>query len=149
MKQLVLAISVLLLSACSAQLTNVKVRGETPSNVAVKSIDKTMYVRGDFTLWDADAAYQLRAVSPGLYQVRVKLTTPGKVYEFKIADAAWTEGYNCGYAVDGRLMLGEPKVADCHTVYNYFNFTPDRKGTYLIELDYRNPRQPLVSVQQG
>ncbi len=146
MKHIFLALTVLLLSACSAQLSNVSVRGGNTTNSVVKSIDRPMFVRGDFTLWDAEAVYQMRETSAGVYQVRVKFTTPGKVYEFKIADASWTEGYNCGYAVDGKLALGEPKVADCQTVYNYFSFTPARKGVFIIQLDYRTPSQPLVSV---
>lgn len=150
MKQFFVGGAVLLLSACSAQISSIQVRGDgTSTNTVIRNIERPMFVRGDFTLWDADPIYQLRSTTPGVYQVRVKWTTPGKVYEFKIADADWTEGYNCGYANDGKLMLGQASAADCNTVYNYFSFTPERKGMYVIELDYRNPRLPLVTVKQG
>ncbi|MFC3033220.1 hypothetical protein ACFOEE_11885 [Pseudoalteromonas fenneropenaei] len=146
---LLIAFLALFLSACSSQLSGIKVRDQQTTTTVISKIDKVMFVRGDFTLWDADPVYQMREQEAGLYQTRVKFTTPGKVYEFKIADANWSEGYNCGYAVEGKLALSLAQVADCRTVYNYFSFTPERKGWYIIQLDYRNPRQPLVSVLKG
>ena len=63
-----------------------------------KSLTALFTLRGDFTLWDAEPQYQFAPVGPALYQAQVKFSTPGKVYEFKIADADFSEGYNCGYS---------------------------------------------------
>ena len=89
-----------LLTACSSQMQMPSIDDILPS----KELDRTMYLRGDFTLWDAEPQYQLEQVAPGIFQTDVKFSTPGKVYEFKVADADFSEGYNCGYSGPYRAM---------------------------------------------
>lgn len=145
MRQLFTVALLLLLSACSSQVY-IADRQYPSSSSMIKVFEKPMYLRGDFTLWDAEPHYRLKVLSTGLYSVKVKFMTPGKVYEFKLADEAWSEGYNCGYKVQGRLQLGQPELVDCSTVYNYFSFMPKQKGWYRITLDYSNSQSPKVII---
>ena len=132
-----------LLTACTSQIS---INDVLPQ----QELDKTIYLRGDFTLWDAEPQYQFAPVGPALYQAQVKFSTPGKVYEFKIADADFSEGYNCGYSdaqPEGQsLTLGQPAIADCNTIYNYFSFTPAIKGTYIVSIDYSDYDKPQVTI---
>ncbi|WP_282131634.1 hypothetical protein [Pseudoalteromonas aliena] len=132
-----------LLTACTSQIS---INDVLPQ----QELDKTIYLRGDFTLWDAEPQYQFAPVGPALYQAQVKFSTPGKVYEFKIADADFSEGYNCGYSdsqpAGQSLTLGQPAIADCNTIYNYFSFTPAIKGTYIVSIDYSDYDKPQVTI---
>ena len=148
MKKFVLSIvATFFLSACSNQV-NVPSSIET-SQQHVGVFDKTMYLRGDFTLWDAEPHYVLKQVRSGIYTVKAKFMTPGKVYEFKIADEQWSQGYNCGYKLQGKLVVGQPLIADCNTIYNYFSFMPNKKGWYVITFDYSDHRSPKVMVNRA
>lgn len=132
-----------LLTACTSQIS---INDVLPQ----QELDRTIYLRGDFTLWDAEPQYQFAPVGPSLYQAQVKFSTPGKVYEFKIADADFSEGYNCGYSdaqpAGQSLTLGQPAIADCNTIYNYFSFTPAIKGTYIVSIDYSDYDKPQVTI---
>ncbi|MDQ2045664.1 hypothetical protein NRL14_18320 [Pseudoalteromonas sp. 20-92] len=132
-----------LLTACTSQIS---INDVLPQ----QELDRTIYLRGDFTLWDAEPQYQFMSVGPALYQAEVKFSTPGKVYEFKIADADFSEGYNCGYSdsqpAGQSLTLGQPAIADCNTIYNYFSFTPAIKGTYIVSIDYSDYDKPQVTI---
>lgn len=132
-----------LLTACTSQIS---INDVLPQ----QELDRTIYLRGDFTLWDAEPQYQFAPVGPALYQAQVKFSTPGKVYEFKIADADFSEGYNCGYSdaqpAGQSLTLGQPAIADCNTIYNYFSFTPAIKGIYIVSIDYSDYDKPQVTI---
>lgn len=132
-----------LLTACTSQISIDDVLPQ-------QELDRPMYLRGDFTLWDAEPQYQFEQVGPALYQAQVKFSTPGKVYEFKIADADFSEGFNCGYSdtqpAGQQLTLGQPTLADCNTIYNYFSYTPAIKGTYVVSIDYRKYDKPQVTI---
>ncbi|MDC9503746.1 MULTISPECIES: hypothetical protein [unclassified Pseudoalteromonas] len=134
-----------LLTACTSQ---VSINDVLPQ----QELDKTVYLRGDFTLWDAEPQYQFMPVGGALYQAEVKFSTPGKVYEFKIADADFSEGYNCGYSdsqpAGQKLTLGQSVLADCNTIYNYFSYTPAIKGTYIVSIDYSDYDKPKVTINK-
>ena len=146
MKRIITLAVVSLLTACSSQVQLPSIDDVLPS----KELDKTMNLRGDFTLWDAEPQYQFEKVAPGIYQANIKFSTPGKVYEFKIADADFSEGYNCGYSeaapAGQSLTLCQASLADCNTIYNYFSFSPAAKGRYIVSIDYRNYDEPKVTI---
>ncbi|MBQ4864082.1 hypothetical protein J8L98_20545 [Pseudoalteromonas sp. MMG013] len=147
MKKLSTVLLMLLLSACANQ---VQITDSQQTNTTVaQELNRPMYLRGDFTLWDAESHYMLQESKKGVYSVKAKFMTPGKVYEFKLADDAWSKGFNCGYKVQGTLRLNQPQLADCDTVYNYFNFMPKKKGWYKITLDYSDNRSPKVLVTKN
>ncbi|ESP91603.1 hypothetical protein [Pseudoalteromonas luteoviolacea] len=131
--------------------TSPQISGQSSTQVSTpvaKMIDRPMYLRGDFSLWDAEEIYQLQPQGDGTYSVRARFMSLGKVYEFKIADGSWSQGYNCGYRFQSVLKLGQPQAADCHTIYNYFSFIPDKKGWFRITFDYREPKKPMVLIQR-
>ena len=135
-----------LLTACTSQIQMPSIYDMLPS----KDLDRTMYLRGDFTLWDAEPQYILEQVASGIFQAEVTFSTPGKIYEFKVADANFSQGYNCGYSdmdpAGQVLLLGQAAIADCNTIYNYFSFKPATKGVYVVSFDYRNSNKPKVTV---
>ena len=93
----------------------------------------------------------MQRVAPAIYETKIRFSTPGNAYEFKIADAQWSAGYNCGYldeALDKTLELGLPVQADCNSVYNYFSFTPEEKGWYKVSINFSRFKKPLVTVNQ-
>ncbi|BBN80022.1 hypothetical protein PA25_00070 [Pseudoalteromonas sp. A25] len=147
MKKLTLVVLSLLLAACSSQINSPD--SHVSSQSVVDVFDRTMYLRGDFTLWDAEPHYILKPRTAGVYSVKAKFMSPGKVYEFKIADEQWSKGYNCGYKVQGNLKLGQPQLADCNTIYNYFSFVPNKKGWYIITFDYSDSQSPTVTVNKA
>ncbi len=55
-KQGAMAIALLALTACSS---NFQLPTTSTSPVVAGELDKTMYLRGDFTLWDAEPQYRL------------------------------------------------------------------------------------------
>ncbi|CAH9063159.1 hypothetical protein PSECIP111951_02847 [Pseudoalteromonas holothuriae] len=146
-KHIMAVLSVLCLSACSSQVS-VK-SGSRSEAINAGTLDRTMYLRGDFTLWDFEPHYILKEQSAGIYTVKAKFMTPGKVYEFKIADEQWSKGYNCGYKVQGALKLGQAQLADCNALYNYFTFMPNKKGWYVITFDYRDNQSPTVTINMS
>jgi hypothetical protein len=146
MKKLILPVALTaLLSACSS--TDTFTSEETTAN----KIDRPLYLRGDFSLWESQPEYQLVAVSKDIYQTKVKFTAVGKAYEFKIADETWSAGLNCGYNnedLDKFLELGIPVQANCNSVYNYFSFSPYEAGWYQVSINFRNLEKPLVTINQ-
>ena len=145
MKYIYLFVLIILLTACTSKVKHT----EQIQIEKVNTLSKTLYLRGDFTLWDAEPHYQLKTNSAGIYSVKAKFMTPGKVYEFKIADKAWSDGYNCGYKENGTLTLDVPEIADCKTVYNYFSFKPKEKGWYVITFDNSESNMPKVTISKS
>ncbi|MFY8274615.1 hypothetical protein AAEU32_10885 [Pseudoalteromonas sp. SSDWG2] len=142
--KLSLALATLFLGACSSTVT-------LDDIVPAEEVNKPLYLRGDFSLWDAQPEYQMQKVAPAIYETKINLSTPGKAYEFKIADANWSENYNCGYldeGLDKQLEIGLPVQADCNSVYNYFSFTPAEEGWYKISINFSRFSKPLVTVNQ-
>ncbi|MGY8876447.1 MAG: hypothetical protein ACKVJ5_08930, partial [Pseudoalteromonas sp.] len=58
-----------LLTACTSQIS---INDVLPQ----QELDKTIYLRGDFTLWDAETQYQFMPVGPALSQAEDKFSTP-------------------------------------------------------------------------
>ena len=56
-----------LLTACTSQIQMPSIDDMLPS----KDLDRTMYLRGDFTLWDAEPQYILEQVASGIFQAEV------------------------------------------------------------------------------
>ena len=130
-----------MLGACSSSVS-------IDDILPVEKVDRELYLRGDFSLWDVQPEYKFSAVTPAIYEAKVKLSTAGKNYEFKIADAQWSEGYNCGFKgeEDKVLELGKSVSADCNTVYNYFSFKAPEKGWYKVTINFSRMSSPLVTV---
>ena len=65
-----------LLTACTSQ---VSINDVLPQ----QELDKTVYLRGDFTLWDAEPQYQFMPVGGALYQAEVNLVRQVKCTNLK------------------------------------------------------------------
>lgn len=147
MKKALITVSLAAMLTACASTDNSLVEQEAEQG----NVSTALYLRGDFTLWEAQAAYKLDAQTSNIFKTKVKLTTAGKAYEFKIADANWSQGYNCGYndeGLDKVLELGIPVQANCDSVYNYFSFTPYEAGWYEVSINFRNKSTPQVTVNQ-
>lgn len=143
-KILLLTFVTVMLSACSNTVTIDDV-------APVEQVKKQLYLRGDFSLWDAQDNYRLEKVAPAIYETKIKFSTANKRYEFKIADADWSDGYNCGYldeGLDKNIEQGLPVQANCTSVYNYFSFTPSEAGWYTVSINFKRFSHPLVTVNQ-
>lgn len=114
-------------------------------------IAKPMFLRGDFSLWEARDDLKLEYVSPFYYRTKLKLKAYGKAYEFKIADDAWSPGFNCGYKAesDKVIKLGQIARADCDSVFNYFSFVPPEDGWYWFEVIMPVNKTPSITVRKA
>ena len=114
-------------------------------------IETPIYLRGNFNTWEAQPEYQLKKISTDVLQTKIKLSTAGQTYEFKIADENWSQGLNCGYLsedLDQFLESGIPVQANCNSIYNYFSFTPYESGWYQVSINFRQKAKPLVTINQ-
>ena len=141
----IMALASLVLVGCSSTDDSLLVRTSHVGNV-----DTTLYLRGDFTLWEAQKAYQITQQTANVYSTKVKFGSIGKAYEFKVADADWTEATNFGAATGEEaleidtaktLVFGEG-VAQ--------NMTLDVivPGDYAFTLDATDPAAPIITVTQ-
>ncbi|MFX3847716.1 hypothetical protein ACJBSL_11520, partial [Streptococcus suis] len=64
MKRILTVAMVALLSACSSQIQLPDISDVLPE----QELDRSMYLRGDFNLWDAETQYEFAQVAPALYQ---------------------------------------------------------------------------------
>ena len=72
------------LTACSSTDTF------TDNEVEASSINTPIYLRGNFNTWEAQPEYQLKKISTDILQTKIKLSTAGQTYEFKISDALFS-----------------------------------------------------------
>jgi hypothetical protein len=146
MKKIILAIAITsILSACSSTDTF------ESDDVVIDKINTPIYLRGNFNTWEAQPELELKRVNADVLQTKVKLSTAGETYEFKIADEQWSKGLNCGYLsedLDQFLESGIPVQANCNSIYNYFSFTPYESGWYQVSINFRQKAKPLVTINQ-
>lgn len=135
-----------LIYGCSSTDNNI-----LDTEIISDNVSKPLYLRGDFTLWEAQESYLLSKRTNNIYSTKVKFGSIGKAYEFKIADSKWSKGYNCGFkseSLDKNIELGIPVEADCNIVYNYFSFTPYEAGWYEVSINFKRKNAPLVTINQ-
>jgi hypothetical protein len=130
----VLAASLMTLSACSSMPT--EVFSGASSQQLVDPL--RLYLRGEFSWWDAVEEYRLKQVSDkSVYSVNVNLLADGQPYKFKFADEHWSEYANCGISEENNIVqLGSVYRLDCNTLSSKsaFVFKPEKNGTYTFSL---------------
>ncbi len=144
MKRIITLAVVTLLTACSSQLS-------FPVKSPERAISKALYLRGEFSLWDAQPEYLFKQETEGGFVSKIYFAKAGVAYEFKIADEEWSPGYNCGYldqGKGGKLLLGQSMAADCESIYNYFSFTPANKGWYQVRINFPVFGEPEVRIDR-
>lgn len=79
------------LTACSS------IESFKDNEIEISNKGTPIYLRGNFNTWEAQPEYQLKKINSDVLQTKIKLSTAGQTYEFKIADENWSQGLNCGY----------------------------------------------------
>ncbi|MCY7295429.1 hypothetical protein [Alteromonas sp. a30] len=111
----------------------------------------TLYLRGSFTWWEADAKYKVEPINAELYRASVELVADNQPYDFKFADADWTPGTRCGYLDKAKdEIVKEDKIvqANCDTAADNFKFTPSSSGLYHFYFDTSND-VPQVYIKKA
>ncbi|PAJ75897.1 hypothetical protein CJF42_02430 [Pseudoalteromonas sp. NBT06-2] len=133
------------LTACSS------IESFKDNEIEISNKGTPIYLRGNFNTWEAQPEYQLKKINSDVLQTKIKLSTAGQTYEFKIADENWSQGLNCGYLnedLDQFLESGIPVQANCKSIYNYFSFTPYESGWYQVSINFRQKSKPLVTINK-
>lgn len=103
-----------------------------------------LYLRGEFSWWDAEDDFNLSESASKVFSTKVDLVADGQPYKFKIADFHWSTGTNCGADSDINFELNTVYSLNCDTQssLNPFIFKPIRSGTFkfTLDLNYVNPR---------
>ncbi|GGD71902.1 hypothetical protein [Lacimicrobium alkaliphilum] len=122
-----------------------------PQVIAPADPPDELYLRGVFNWWEAEEAYKLYKVSERLYTAEIELIADGQPYDFRIADADWSKGANCGYAekeTDEVVRLNRSVDADCYAINNNFKFTPKETGIYQFFIDFNDVQSPTVRIRR-
>ncbi len=112
--------------------------------VAPVTYNKVMYVKGSMNDWsNSDSLTYL-----GDNQYSVQLSLAAAEYEFKIADANWSETTNFGAAEgDETLALEQTKtLVFGEGIAQNIKLTIETAGTYTFELDATTPDSPILHV---
>lgn len=108
---------------------------------------RTMYVKGSLNEWSNTTPMVYQGDS--IYTIDYALEAAD--YEFKVADANWTEDTNFGAAEgDEVLMLGEPKsLVFGEGIAMNITMTIAEAGNYRFTLDASEPSAPIVTVDNA
>lgn len=139
-RALTIALLLSTLSACAS-------RPSLPEQEQIQDL----YLRGVFTWWEADENYKMQRLSETLFKGEAELIADGQPYDFRIADAQWSEGSNCGYLQkdnDEQVKLGKPVKASCDMTNNNFKFTPSETGLYEFYIDFSHSAHPQVTINK-
>jgi hypothetical protein len=139
-KLAVVAFSVLALSACSTRSRDL-ISFESNKNY------QDMYLRGVFNWWEATDQFKFNRITPDLYSITIKLIADGQPYDFKVADAAWSSQFNCGFEYSPRrLELYDPVELTCEQTSQNIQFIPSDTGLFTFELDISQNSAPELTI---
>ncbi len=111
-----------------------------------KEADVDLYLRADFTYWEANPAYKFKASQQaGISFAMADIIYDGNPYKFVIADKAWSENKNCGYldSSNRQIIYNQWVELDCSynadknavtPIQRPFELLPQGSGKYLFEL---------------
>jgi len=138
----VLLLPFLLLGMLSGCTSTAKLRDYIPlvNNADSRAYD-TMYLRGIFNWWEAEAPYLLRSNNAGAYVAEVSLIADGQPYDFKFADSVYTPDLTCGaFNPEGQIIKQDEEVELlCTATAGNLKFTPEETATYLFVVTPGNP----------
>lgn len=94
----------------------------------------SMYLRGVFNWWEADPKHQLQRLD-STFVVDIELIADGQPYDFKVADAVYSNEHNCGSLTSiGELTTQEAFNLHCgESIYN-LQFTPSETAIYRFTI---------------
>jgi pullulanase len=106
------------------------------------TFDAALYVRGLTGDWGSGVNNLMTYVGGGKYTYFRRLAPASE--QFKVADANWTDGTNCGAA--GPLVAGTPLPLACTGNPPNIPFTVPADGYYQFSLDATTPTAPALTV---
>jgi hypothetical protein len=134
-KLLVVAFSLVVLSACSTQSARNLISFEADKNY------KDMYLRGVF---------KLTRISPEFYTITIELIADGQPYDFKVANASWTPEFNCGFEYSPRRVeLYDAVELVCEQTSQNIQFVPADTGLFTFEFDISNNNEPELTITKA
>jgi hypothetical protein len=145
-----LVLPLVLLSMLSGCASTAKLRDYIP---LVESSDKraynTMYLRGIFNWWEAEAPYLLQKNEAGDYFAEVSLIADGQPYDFKFADSVYTPDLTCGaFNPAGQMAHPDKKIELlCAATAGNLKFTPAETGTYRFVVKPGNPAELSIQLK--
>lgn len=116
---------------------------DLPGNTA--PYPRALYIRGEMNGWGnggLGAEDRFTFLGDGMYQLDYPLAAQS--YQFKIADANWTEGTNFGSS--GTLQLGIPLNLDAGANPANMQITISESATYRFLLNASDPGRPVLTV---
>jgi hypothetical protein len=131
--------------ASNYQLTFDATDPEAPVLTVIQVVyDQVMYVKGSMNEWSNTDAMTYE--SEGVYTLEYTLDAGD--YEFKVADANWTEATNFGATEgDEALTLGEPKsLVFGEGIAMNIALSITEAGSYNFTLDASVPEAPVLTV---
>jgi pullulanase len=113
---------------------------------------RDLFVRGGFNDWGNPTpteAYRLQFQGGTSYSVSAPIGAAGN-YEFKVADAGWTDDTNCG-SDSGTLglRLGIPATLHCKGSSGNLAMSAPAAGNYTFALDAANTANPVLTVSRS
>jgi pullulanase len=107
-----------------------------------------VFVRGVGADWTASPANQLQFLGGTIYEVTKTLAAGQDPDGFKIADADWTSGTDCG--AEKPVVFGEPLTLACQSPGNgNINMFVDSPGSYIFRLDAASTTNPALTVRKA
>ena len=107
--------------------------------------EAVLYARGSFNGWENQDAYAF-SYADNIYTMVVHLEASADVYEFKIADANWSEPTSFGtLAGEEDVVLGESKTLTVTEGQN-IKMTVSEAANYQLTFDATDPQEPVLTV---
>ncbi|MFT4924095.1 MAG: hypothetical protein ACI8WB_000173 [Phenylobacterium sp.] len=104
-----------------------------------------LYLRGDFNAWEQQDAYAF-SYADNIYTVVAHLEASADTYNFKIADANWSEPTSFGAtATEGDIVLDEGKTLTVVEGEN-LKITVSTATNYQFTFDATDPEAPVLTV---
>ena len=140
MRNFILIAIALTLSACAS--------------TSKKDSDKTLYLRADFTYWEAREEFKFKLNEESqIKYLTANIKYDGNPYSLLIADKGWGENSNCGFtevkyqkikqAVWIPLNCNYDKEKNQATpILKPFKFNPKRNGKFQFEIKLDEQRTP-------
>lgn len=105
--------------------------------------DPNLYLRSEFTYWEAKEEYQFKQASSrnkdveSYFVVESEIVADGNPYHLKIADKSWSKNNNCGYrSVESKdVILGEWIELQCDYDFEKEYMTPIQRPLDFLPKD--------------
>jgi len=118
------------------------------SQTSCAPFSRDIFVRGIGADWTASPANQLQFQGGTIYEVTKTLAAGQDPEGFKIADADWTSGTDCG--AEKPVVFGEPLTLACQSPGNgNINMFVDSPGNYVFRLDAASTTNPALTVRKA